>query len=147
MCLIDVWRRSGGHRAYDICSVCADVDGAIVPYPAGIAAVYQVRSPHICFDPGRAAVLYQHPVTCPICVYALVRVNVCAIKDVGRLEASIVSLKVATMVSLEVLTTARAAPEADPALLRRTVQLFRDFPTSTDDDVRASSPYLGLPRL
>jgi hypothetical protein len=59
-------------------------------------------------------------------VYALVRVNVCPVKDVGRLEASIVSLKVATMVSLELLATARTVPEADPALLRRTVQLFRD---------------------
>jgi hypothetical protein len=54
-------------------------------------------------------------------VSALVRVNVRPVKDVGRLEASIVSLKVATMVSLELLATARTVPEADRALLRRTV--------------------------
>jgi hypothetical protein len=89
----------------------------------------------------RAGPLYSIRILSPVwIVCGVVRVNVLSAYEVESVEASNVSLKLATTVSAEFLTTALTVPDAEPLLLRRTVHVLTDSPIRMDEDL-TSSPY------
>ena len=79
-------------------------------------------------------------------VYGVVSVNVYSANEVPKVVEFIVSLKVATIASSDLLLTfAVTLPDGVPRFRNLTFQVFSDFPIRRDVAVLASSPYLTLP--